>query len=123
MNVASVDKNKAPWVLSTADQPPALEIVLRRQTVIISWNQFVYAEGGDDEVRIAFASHDVAVKGAGLDPLLRAIAANRVVLIRESDRAERFSDAAERFISEIAVRRIQAECGANANEKEDRGGE
>ena len=45
MNVASVDKNKAPWVISTADQPPALEIVLRRQTVIISWNQFVYAEG------------------------------------------------------------------------------
>ena len=123
MNVASGDKNKAPWVICTADQPPALEIVLRRQTVIISWNQFVYAEGGDDEVRIAFASHDVAVKGAGLDPLLRAIAANRVVLIRESDRAERFSDPVERFIREIAVRKIEAECGANASEKEDRGGE
>jgi hypothetical protein len=65
----------------------------------------------------------VAVKGAGLDPLLRAIAANRVVLIRESDRAERFSDPAERFIREIAVRSIEAECGANASEKEDRGGE
>jgi len=63
---ASVDK--APWVISTADQPPTLEIVLLRQTVIISWNQFVYAEGGADEVRIAFASHDVAVKGAGLTP-------------------------------------------------------
>ena len=123
MNTASVDTIKAPWGISAADPPPALEIDRRRQTVIISWNQFVYAEGGDDEVRIAFASHDVAVKGAGLDPLLRAIAANRVVLIRESDRAERFSDAAERFIREIAVRRIQAECGANANEKEDRGGE
>jgi hypothetical protein len=123
MNVASVDKNKAPWIISTADQPLALEVVLLRQTVIISWNQFVYAEGGDDEVRIAFASHDVVVKGAGLDPLLRAIAANRVVLIRESDRAERFSDPAEWFIREIAVRRIEAECGANASEKEDRGGE
>ena len=122
MNVASVDKNKAPWVISTADQPPALEIVLRRQTVIISWNQFVYAEGGD-EVRIAFASHDVAVKGTGLDPLLRAIAANRVALIRESERWERFPDPAERFIREIAVRRIEAECGVNASEKEDRGGE
>ena len=75
MNTASVDK--APWVISAADQPPALEIVLLRQTVILSWNQFVYAEGGDDEVRIAFASHDVVVKGAGLGPLLRAIAAHR----------------------------------------------
>jgi hypothetical protein len=123
MNVASVDKSKAPWVISTADQPPALEIVLRRQTVIISWNQFVYAEGGDDEVRIAFASHDVVLRGAGLAPLLRAIAANRVALIREGGRAERFSDPAERFIREIAVRRIEAECGANASEKENRGGE
>jgi hypothetical protein len=123
VNTASVDKNKAPWVISAADPPPALEIVLRRQTVIISWNQFVYAEGGTDEVRIAFASHDVAVKGAGLDPLLRAIAANRVALIRESYRSERFSHPAERFIGEIVVRKIDAEYEANASEKEDRGGE
>ena len=123
MNVASVDKNKAPWVISTADQPPALEIVLLRQTVIISWNQFVYAEGGADEVRIAFASHDVAVKGAGLAPLLRAIAANRVVLIRESDRAERFPDPAERFVREIVLRKIDAEYEANASENGNRGGE
>ena len=123
MNVASVDKNKAPWVISTADQPPALEIVLLRQTVIISWNQFLYAEGGDDEVRIAFASHDVVLRGAGLAPLLRAIAANRVALIRESDRSERFSNPAERFIREIVVRKIEAEHGATASEKEDRGGE
>ena len=52
MNTASVDKNKVPWVISATDQPPALEIVLRRQTVILSWNQFVYAEGGADEVGI-----------------------------------------------------------------------
>src|SRR5580692_8458758 len=116
MNVASVDKNKAPWVISTVDQPPALEIVLRRQTVIISWNQFVYAEGGADEVRLAFASHDVVVKGAGLDPLLRAIAVNRVALIRESDRSERFPDPAERFIRAIVVRKIEAEYGANVSE-------
>ena len=64
MNTTSVDK--APWVISAADQPPALEIVLLRQTVILSWSQFVFAEGGDDEVRIAFASHDVIVTGAGL---------------------------------------------------------
>jgi len=60
VNTASVDK--APWVISAADQPPALEIVLLRHTVVLSWSQFVYAEGGDDEVQIAFASHDVVVK-------------------------------------------------------------
>jgi hypothetical protein len=123
VNTASVDKNRAPWVINAADQPPALEIVLRRQTVIISWNQFVYAEGGDDEVRIAFASHDVVLRGAGLAPLLGAIAANRVSLIRESERSERFPDSAGRFVREIVIQKIEAEYGANASEKEDRGGE
>jgi hypothetical protein len=107
VNAASVDK--APWVISAADQPPALEIVLMRQTVIISWNQFVYAEGGDDEVRIAFASHDVVVKGSGFDPLLCAIAAHRVALIRESERFERFPRPYGRFIREIVVRKIEVE--------------
>jgi hypothetical protein len=123
VNTASVDKNKAPWFISAADPPPALEIVLLRQTVIISWNQFVYAEGGADEVRIAFASHDVTVRGAGLDPLLRAIAANRVSLIRESERSERFPDPAGRFVREIVVHRIEPKYRANASEKEGRGGE
>ncbi|MGA2273919.1 MAG: hypothetical protein ABSH00_10220 [Bryobacteraceae bacterium] len=107
MNTASVDR--APWVISAADQPPALEIVLLRQTVILSWNQFVFAEGGDDEVRIAFASHDVAVKGAGLGPLLHAIAAHRVARIQESGRSEHFPGQVGRFIREIVVRKMEAE--------------
>jgi hypothetical protein len=107
VNTASVDRS--PWVISTAHQPPALEIVLLRQTVIISWNQFVYAEGGDDEVRIAFASHDVAVVGTGLAPLLPAIADHRVALIRESVRSESFPSHAARSIREIVVRKIEVE--------------
>ncbi|MGA9108436.1 MAG: hypothetical protein WB359_24095 [Bryobacteraceae bacterium] len=107
MNTASVDKS--PWVVNAADQPLALEIVLLRQTVIISWNQFVYAEGGDDELRIAFASHDVMVVGTGLGPLLPAIAAHRVALIRESVRSERFPSSSVRFIREIVVRKMEAE--------------
>jgi hypothetical protein len=107
VNTTSVDR--APWVISAADQPPALEIVLLRQTVILSWNQFVYAEGGDDEVGIAFASHDVVVKGAGLGPLLRATAAHRVARIQESGRSEHFPGPAGRFISEIVVRKMEAE--------------
>jgi hypothetical protein len=105
--MASVDR--APWVISTVDKTPTLEIVLLRQTVVLSWDQFVYAEGGDDEVRIAFASHDVVVRGAGLGPLLRAIAANQVALIRESGRSEGFPSQAGRFIREIVVRKIEVE--------------
>ncbi len=107
MNMASADK--APWVISASDLPVTLEILLPRQTVVLSWNQFVYAEGDSEDVRIAFASHDVVVKGAGLDPLLPAIAAHRVVSLRVSERSERFSGQAGRFIREIVVRRIEGE--------------
>jgi hypothetical protein len=79
------------------------------QTVVLSWNQFVYAEGDSELLRIAFASHDVVIKGAGLDALLSAIAGHRVVSLRASVRSERFSRLSGRFISEIAVHRIESE--------------
>jgi hypothetical protein len=107
VNVASA--GKAPWVIGSSEQPLALEIVLLKQTLILSWNQFVYAEGGNDKLRIAFASHDVVVKGTGLDPLLAAIASHQVASIRESVRSDRFPGPAARFIREIVVRKIDVD--------------
>lgn len=104
--MTSVDRT--PWVI-TADRSPALKIVLSRQTVVLSWSQFVYAEGSEEEVRIAFASHDLVVKGAGLSPLLHAIAAHQVTSIFEPGRFERFSPQPGRFIREIEVRRVDAD--------------
>ena len=104
-----VSEGNAPWIVSLSDPPVALEVSLQRQTVILSWTQFVYAEGNSEGLRIAFASHDVVIKGAGLDPLLPAIASHRVVSLRESIRSERFSGQAGRFIGEIVVRRIEGE--------------
>ena len=105
----TVSAGNVPWVISAAQAVSTLEIVLQQRTVVLAWNQFVYAEGDSEHVRIAFASHDVAVKGAGLDALLPAIAAHRVVSLRESVRAERFSAQATRFISEIVVHRVEGE--------------
>jgi hypothetical protein len=107
VNTASA--GNAPWVISASDPRVALEILLPKQTVVLSWSQFVYAEGDSEGLRIAFASHDVILKGAGLDPLLSAIADHRVVSLRVSERSERFSGQAGRFIHEIVVRRIEGE--------------
>ncbi len=104
-----VSAGNTPWLISASDPVATLEIVLQKQTVVLSWHQFVYAEGDSEQVRMAFASHDLAIKGAGLDPLLSAIAAHRVVSLRESVRAERFSVQAGRFISEIVLRRVEGE--------------
>ena len=109
MNTVSVDRT-SPWLVSsTEERPPTLEVALLKQTFVFSWNQFVYAEGGDEEVRIAFASHDVIVKGAGLSALLQAVSANKVVSLREPARADRFSPGATRLICEIEVRRVDAD--------------
>ena len=68
-----VSGGNVPWVISSGDPAATLEIRLQTQTVILSWYQFVCAEGNSEELRIAFASHDVVIKGAGLDALLPAI--------------------------------------------------
>ena len=107
MNTPSGDK--LPWTISTDSMAPTLEVVLAEQTLILSWNQFVYAEGRDDEVRIAFASHDVIVRGAGLSMLLRVIPGHHVASIREAARWERFSTAETRCIRQIEIRRVNAE--------------
>ena len=104
-----VSAGSAPWVISAGDPVATLEIVLPKQTVVLSWQQFVYAEGDSEQVRMAFASHDVVISGSGLDPLLAAIAAHRVVSLRESVRSERFSGQAGRFIREIVVRKVASE--------------
>ena len=107
MNTVSLD-NKQPWSNSQDEIPMALEIVLLKRTIILSWSQFVYAEGSDDEIRVAFASHDVIVRGAGLAALLTDVSAQRVASIHEPTRSNRFPGAAGRFIREIEVRRIDA---------------
>ena len=107
MNVVS--SGNVPWVVSSGDPAATLEILLQKQTVILSWHQFVCGEGNSEELRIAFASHDLVIKGVGLDALLPAIASHRVVSLRESLRSERFSAQTERFIHEIVVRRVGGE--------------
>ena len=107
MNAASVDR--AHWTIGNGDRPPALEVVLLKTTLVLSWNQFIFAEGSDDEVRIAFASHDVIVRGTGLSILLQAVTANQVSSIREPGRSDRFPTNAARLIREIEVRRIDAD--------------
>jgi hypothetical protein len=104
-----VSAGNAPWVISAGDPVGTLEIVLRKQTLVLSWHQFVYAEDDSEQVRVAFASHDVVISGAGLDPLLSAIAGHRVVSLRASVRSERFSAQATRFVDEIVVRRVEGE--------------
>ena len=106
MDAVSVDN--APWIIAPDPNQPTLEIALLRESVILAWSQFVYAEGSDDAVRIAFATHDVLVRGTGLSALLRAITAHQVTSIQQPGRTDWFPSRAARSIREIEVGRIDA---------------
>ena len=91
------------------NSPLALQVVLLKRTHILPWSQFLYAEGGNDEVRLTYATHDVLIKGSNLEPLLAAIAGHGLLRIQESTRPDRFVSPAAPHIREITVERIEQE--------------
>ena len=106
MNTALCDSG-TPWTVNLEERTPALEIVLLRRTYVLPWSQFLYAEGGEDEVRIVFAAHDIVVRGFGLAALLADVAAQRVAVLREPTRADRFHNNTRRMIREIIVQKAE----------------
>jgi hypothetical protein len=91
---------------SSLDHPLAIEVVLLKRTYVLPWSQFLYAEGGKDEIRLTFSTHDVLVKGSNLDSLIGAIAANGIVRLEEASRSDRMLIGAGAFIREISVSKV-----------------
>jgi hypothetical protein len=85
-----------------------LEVVLLDRTYVLPWSQFVFAEGGEDEVRIVFATHDVLARGRGLQELLSDLAAQRLVGLDEPTRPERFGSGNVRSIRELTVHKVDS---------------
>lgn len=107
MNTVLTDSQK-PWKPTTQERPAGLEIILLKRTYVLPWNQFLYAEGGDDEIRLAFTTHDVLVRGGGLGSLLVDLAAQRIARFQQPARTERFADGNGPSIRELSVVKIAA---------------
>lgn len=86
--------------------PHALEVVLHQATYVLPWSQFLYAEGGEDEVRLVFATHDVLVKGSGLGELLTDVAAHKLAALTEPLSSDRFLGRSLPRVREVAVRKV-----------------
>jgi hypothetical protein len=69
MTEASSDIRRT-WTPASNERPNSLEIILLKRSFVLPWNQFLYAEGGEDEVRLAFSTHDILVSGNHLGLLL-----------------------------------------------------
>ena len=44
------------WIVTTDEHSSGLEVVLLKRTCVLLRNQFLYAEGGEDEARLAFTN-------------------------------------------------------------------
>jgi hypothetical protein len=77
------------WQLAEDGHKPAsLLIQLRRRAHILPWFRFVYAEGDNTRVKIAFQTHLVTITGNGLAALLAALASQRVLRLIEPSENE-----------------------------------
>ena len=86
-------------------------MILHKREYVFPWARYIYADGANDQVLIAFPTHEVAIVGCGLDHLLADLAAHRVKCLRESRQADKFRAANEPepkgAIIELAVREIK----------------
>ena len=96
-----------PWITNLDGRVLGLEVILLKQVIVLPWNQFLYAEGADDEVRAVFTTHDVVAKGSGLVSLLSDLAAQQVTRLKEPTRADRFANTTGARITEIHVRKAE----------------
>jgi hypothetical protein len=83
-----------------------LEIVLFRKTFILPWSQFLFAEGNNDEVRLAFSTHDVLVTGSRLEMLLQDLSAQRLSRLQEPVRADKFASITGPQIYSVSVQKV-----------------
>ncbi len=105
--MASVDEK--PWLVDTAARVYGLQVILLKRAYVLPWAQFLYAEGTSEEVRALFSTHDVVVKGSGLDSLLSDFAAQQITVLKEPTRTDKFTGSAGPRITELGVRRVEAE--------------
>ena len=99
--------DEKPWAIDRERRAYALRIVLPKRTYVLTWTQFLYAEGAPDTVRAVFSMHDVVVSGCGLDALLADVAAQVVTVLQQPLRAEHFAPGSGPRVVAVEVRRVE----------------
>jgi hypothetical protein len=93
------------WSATDGQPGMGLQVTLLKRTYVFPWSQLLYAEGTGEEVRVAFTTHDVIIKGHRLSLLLEDVAGQRVTQLREPPRSEKFTSTVGARIVELAVRK------------------
>jgi hypothetical protein len=96
-----------PWGVDTTSRVYRLQVILLKRVYVLPWAQFLYAEGSGDEVQAFFSTHDVVVRGSGLDSLRADFAAQRITILQEPARTDKFAESAGPRSLELKVRRVE----------------
>jgi len=83
-----------------------LEVVLLKKTFVLPWSQFLFAEGGNEVIRLAFSTHDVIVTGSRFEKLLEDLSARRLRRLQEPGRTDRFGSTLGPKIASISVQKV-----------------
>jgi hypothetical protein len=88
---------------TTTTHAAGLQIHTLKRTYSFPWSQFLFAEGDSERLRLAFSTHDVNVRGAGLDELMPMISSQQIGCLKAHCRAESFASVSGHLIREISV--------------------
>ena len=94
------------WIAREHDRPAGMEIHLLKRTLVLPWSQFLYADGDDEKISVTFATHGISICGSGLASLLTDLCAQRVSLLREPVRADRFASDPGPRITSILTQKV-----------------
>jgi hypothetical protein len=97
------------WEVEGDGRAYGLNAIMLQREYVLPWSQFLYAEGTNEEVQAFFSTHDVVIRGTELTSLLRDFAAQRVTILREPARVDKFIGGSGPRIMELEVRRVQLE--------------
>jgi hypothetical protein len=105
--MASADEK--PWQVESEGRAYGLHLILLKREYVLPWSQFLYAEGTSEQVQAFFSTHDVVIRGTDLRVLLSDFASQRVTVLKEPARVDKFTGTTGPRITEVEVRRVQAE--------------
>lgn len=88
--IPAVELASEDWQLieEGGSKPTTLVVQLRRRAYVLPYFRFLYAEGDNALVKIAFVSHLVTISGNGLAALLAALASNVVFRLIQPTESE-----------------------------------
>jgi hypothetical protein len=105
--ISNLNDSQRSWIAREHDRPAGVAIRLLKQTIVLPWSQFLYAEGSNEKIRVVFSTHDIVVTGHGLGSLLEDLSAQRVSMLTEPVRAERFDPTSNPRITSISIQKVE----------------